>query len=216
MISGIVKTFKRGIHPPEHKAPFLRKWHRSDAPAHPGSDTPPTAHRPDVTGRSCRPVTGFSVDRVVETLKAHGIRRAVISAGGEIYALGRPEGQEGRQIGIQHPRTPNRLAGKVVIADKAISTSGNYESKVEIGDRKLGHLIDTRTGTMPDLMLSSTIIAETTMEAGALATATFLMGAKQAASFITNRKNSGAALIIAGFGKEIETLRAGAFPQIIA
>lgn len=159
---------------------------------------------------------GYAVDRTVAILKAHGIERAVINAGGEVYALGKPQGQEGWEIGIQHPCIPNRLAGKVVIADKAISTSGNYESKAQIDDRKLGHLIDTRTGTMPDPMLSSTIIADTTMEADALATATFLMGAKKAASFIATQKNAGAAFILAGSGREIETVRAGKFPKIIA
>lgn len=159
---------------------------------------------------------GYAVDRAVAVLKAHGIERAVINAGGEVYALGKPQGQEGWQIGIQHPRIPNRLAGKVVIADKAISTSGNYESNALADNRKVGHLCDPQTGAMTDPMLSSTIIADTTMEADALATATFLMGTKKASSFITAQKSADAAFILAGSGREIETVRTGRFPQIIA
>lgn len=159
---------------------------------------------------------GYAVDRVVAVLKAHGIERAVINAGGEVYALGAPRDQEGWQIGIQHPSIPGRLAGKVVIANKAISTSGNYEIKAEVNDRKLGHLFNPETGAMPDPMLSSTIIAETTMEADALSTATFLMGARKAAGFIAAQRNAGAAFILAGSGRDIETVRAGRFPEIIA
>jgi thiamine biosynthesis lipoprotein len=159
---------------------------------------------------------GYAVDRAVAVLKAHGIERAVINAGGEVYALGTPKDQEGWQIGIQHPSIPNRLAGKVVIANKAISTSGNYESKAQVDDRKLGHLFDPQTGAMPDPMLSSTIIADTTMEADALATTTFLMGAKKAAAFIAAQKNAGGAFILRGSGGDIETLRSGRFPEIVA
>ncbi len=159
---------------------------------------------------------GYAVDRVVAILRAHGIEQAVINAGGEVYALGKPKDQEGWEIGIQHPRFPNRLAGKIVLADKAISTSGNYESNALADNRKVGHLCDPKTGAMADPMLSTTVVADTTMEADALATATFLMGTTKAASFIATRKNVGAAFIIAGTGKEIETLKAGRFPQIIA
>jgi len=158
---------------------------------------------------------GYAVDRVVAVLKAHGIERAVINAGGEVYAMGKPAGQEGWQIGIQHPRFPNRLAGKVVIADQAISTSGNYEFKAQTENRNLGHLLDPHTGSMPDPMLSATIIADTTMEADAISTTAFIMGSKKAASFVEAQKNVGAAFILAGSGREIETLRAGRFPRII-
>lgn len=157
---------------------------------------------------------GYAVDRVVAVLKAHGIERAVINAGGEVYAMGRPEGQEGWQIGIQHPLIPDRLAGKVVIADKAISTSGNYEIKARSENRSLGHLFDPHTGAMLDPMLSATIIADTTMEADALSTAAFLMGSKKATSFVEKQPGVGAAFIVAGTGYEIETIKTGRFPAI--
>lgn len=157
---------------------------------------------------------GYAVDRAVAVLKAHGIQRAVINAGGEIFALGAPKDQEGWQIGIQHPSLPNRLVGKVLIADKAISTSGNYESKAQVDNRKLGHLFDPQTGAMPDPMLSSSVIADTTMEADALATTTFLMGSKKAASFIAAQKNAGGAFMLAGSGRDVQTVRVGRFPEI--
>ena len=159
---------------------------------------------------------GYAVDRAVAVLKAHGIQRAVINAGGEVYALGTPRDQEGWEIGIQHPSVPNRLAGKVVIANKAISTSGNYESNALADNRKVGHLCDPKSGSMIDPMLSATIIADTTMEADALATATFLMGAQKATRFIAAQKNAGGAFILGRSGRDIETVRAGRFPEIIA
>ena len=159
---------------------------------------------------------GYAVDRAVAALKAHGIQRAVINAGGEIYALGTPKDREGWQIGIQHPCIPNRLAGKVMISDKAISTSGNYEARAQDHERKLGHLFDTRTGGMPDPMLSATGIADSTMEADALSTATFLMGAEKAVSFVESQRNVAGAFIMAGSGREIETVKSGRFPKIIA
>ncbi|NLN60489.1 MAG: FAD:protein FMN transferase [Deltaproteobacteria bacterium] len=159
---------------------------------------------------------GYAVDRAVAVLKAHGIEKAVINAGGEVYALGKPAGQEGWHIGIQHPRIPNRLAGKIVLADKAVSTSGNYEFKAQSENRNLGHLFDPYTGAMPDPMLSATVTADTTMEADALSTTAFLMGTDRAAAFITRQRAAGAVFALAGTGQQIDMMRSGRFPKISA
>lgn len=46
---------------------------------------------------------GYAVDRAADVLRSHGIRRAVIDAGGDIFALGTPAEGDGWAIGIQHP-----------------------------------------------------------------------------------------------------------------
>ncbi|MDR2861607.1 MAG: FAD:protein FMN transferase [Syntrophobacterales bacterium] len=160
---------------------------------------------------------GYAVDRAVAALREHGVEKAVVNAGGEIYALGTPKNQEGWEIGIQHPTQPQKLAGRIVVADKAVSTSGNYEWRVQNQDtdKKFGHLIDASTGEMAEPMLSATIVANSTMMADALSTAVFLMGHKGAEKFIASQKDVGGALILPRGKADIDVIQTGAFPRIL-
>ena len=138
---------------------------------------------------------GYAVDRAVAILKSYGIQRAVINAGGDIYAIGAPKDAEGWTIGVQHPYFPEKVAGTVFIKDQAIATSGNYENYVVINSEHYGHLFDPRTGKPANPILSATVTALTAMEADALATAAFLMGDNDGTAFI-ERQNHTSALFI--------------------
>jgi len=161
---------------------------------------------------------GYAVDRAVATLRNHGVDRAVINAGGEIYALGAPKDQAGWEIGIQHPTRPRELAGRIIVANKAIATSGNYEWRAQSKNtnKKFGHLIDPSTGDMTEPMLSATVVTDSTMKADALSTAVFLMGYGKAEEFIASQKNVGGALILPQGKGGIDIIQTGDFPHILA
>ena len=161
---------------------------------------------------------GYAVDRAVATLKKHGVERAVVNAGGEIYALGAPKDQEGWGIGIQHPAHPSELAGRIFVANKAIATSGNYEWRAQNKNagKEFGHLVDATTGHMAEPVLSATIIADSAMKADALSTAVFLMGRSKAEAFIASQRNVGGALILPQGKSGIDVVRTGDFPRISA
>ena len=57
----------------------------------------------------------------------------------------------------------------------AVATSGDYEHYF-VDDRSAHHLIDPRTGRSASELASVTIVADTAIDADALATATFVMG----------------------------------------
>ncbi len=119
---------------------------------------------------------GYAIDRAAATLKAHGISRFLINAGGDIFASGRKaEGQKWR-IGIKHPRRPGELLAAFELSDSAVATSGDYERFVILDGLRYHHILDPRTGYPARSDQSVTVIAATAEEADAAATALFIRG----------------------------------------
>lgn len=127
---------------------------------------------------------GYAIDRAVEKLRLHGISQALISCGSTMYALGAPPGEPGWRIGIQHPREEEGRIGTVYLCDQALSTSGDYEKYFIFEGRRYSHLIDPRTGYPTEGIASVSVIAPNSMEADALSTATFILGAPVGKMFL--------------------------------
>ncbi len=143
---------------------------------------------------------GYVADRAMQVLKKNGIANALISAGGTILALGkRPESTLWR-IGIRHPRKPQSFLTVVLLTDKAVSTSGDYEKFYKKNGKKRTHIIDPRTGMPVEKMQSVTVIAKSAVESDALSTALFVLGVDEGIDLV-NRLPGVEALIVTGEGK---------------
>ena len=118
---------------------------------------------------------GFAADLVDETLRAHGIQHALIDTG-EIGALGGKSDGDGWTIGIQHPRHPDAYLSLASLAGRCLATSGDYATTFS-ADFEHHHLLDPRTGRSPTELSSVSIAADSAMEADALSTAVFVLGA---------------------------------------
>ena len=130
---------------------------------------------------------GFAADRVREIFVAHGIQHALLNTG-EFCALGRkPEGQPW-QIGIQHPRVREAYAALATLKDRFLSTSGDYETKFS-DDFSSHHIFDPATGQSPSELSSVTVLAPTGIDADALSTAIFVLGATRGFELAARRKN---------------------------
>lgn len=123
---------------------------------------------------------GYAVDRCAEVLRAHGVRRALVDLGGNMYAIGSPPGRDAWTIGIRDPESEQAMIGRLSIRDEAVSTSGNYENYVVIGGRRYGHIIDPRTGRPVEHVLGVTVVAATATAADALSTGMFVLGPEAA------------------------------------
>lgn len=116
---------------------------------------------------------GYAVDQAVARLRAHGVRHALIEAGGDIYALGAKPDGDPWTLGVRNPKRPSSIYTTIAIADAAVATSGDYINYRDVNGRRYGHILDPRTA-MPTANLSSlTVLADTAMNADGLATAAF-------------------------------------------
>lgn len=117
---------------------------------------------------------GYGVDRAVAALREWGIKDGVVNVGGDLFAMGSSLDDEGWSVGVRSAADPARLAGTMVVRDRAVATSGDYEQFFEHGGRRYHHLLDPATGAPRATAVHSlTVMAATCMTADAAATAVF-------------------------------------------
>ena len=109
---------------------------------------------------------GLAIDMAARELRP--FRDFAIDAGGDLYLGGRNQHGAPWSVGIRHPRRDRALIDSLLVSDKAVCTSGDYER----GD----HILDPRIGHSPTACASVTVIAPTAMLADALGTAAFVLG----------------------------------------
>lgn len=121
---------------------------------------------------------GYGVDCLIEVLRARGVRVALATIDGELRAIGTPPGRSGWAVAVERPDPGIRAAQSVLeIHDLAVATSGDYRHWVEVGGRRLSHTMDPATGApLLDPPASVTVLAETCIEADALASACMVLG----------------------------------------
>lgn len=118
---------------------------------------------------------GYAVDRAMQVLTDHGVRNAIVKAGGDMRVQGTKDGKPW-EIGIQHPREKGKFLLRLNLSNISVSTSGDYE-RFFIKDGILyHHIIDPRTGYPAKGCQSVTILAQDTMTSDALSTAVFVLG----------------------------------------
>lgn len=138
---------------------------------------------------------GYAVDVLVAHLKSKGIENALVEIGGEIFALGQNlESKKPWTTGIddplQNPEDGRKLIATLLQKDMGLATSGNYRKiKTDsITGQKFVHIIHPKTGLATKTsILSATVLAKTTAEADAYATATMLMEPKKLMEFYNQR-----------------------------
>ncbi len=124
---------------------------------------------------------GYGVDRLAETLKAHGIQAALVGIDGEMRALGLRPDNEPWTIAIEAPDPECRSAHAILsLESAAVATSGDYRHWVEVGERRLAHTMDPRRGApLRESPASVTVVTASCAEADAWATALMVLGAAE-------------------------------------
>jgi len=117
---------------------------------------------------------GYIIDCTAELIKRHGIKHALINAGGDIRAAGGKENGTPWKVGVQNPDKEGPYLDIVKMNDGAMATSGNYE--IYFDEEKLyHHIVNPRTGLSPGQSDSVTVMASSVMDADALSTAVFVL-----------------------------------------
>jgi FAD:protein FMN transferase len=98
-------------------------------------------------------VKGWAAARALAALLAHGVRSAMVNAGGDIAVAGGP-----RRIGIRHPAEPEALSAVVEVTG-AIATSGEYERPGQLLDPGTGRAVAAVSATVtgPELDLADAV-----------------------------------------------------------
>lgn len=121
---------------------------------------------------------GYAVDRMVEVLRARGIRSALVAASGSsIFGLGNPPDEaRGWLIRIADPWDHRKNAAQVFLKDLSLSTSGSYEKSFRSGGRRYSHIMDPRRGVPAENAVQVTVIAPRTIDSEVWAKPYFILG----------------------------------------
>lgn len=145
---------------------------------------------------------GFAADRLLATLRDHGIEHAMVNSG-EIATAGEKAPGKPWTVGIQHPRRPDAYLALAALSGRCMSTSGDYETTFT-DDRLYNHIFDPATGRSPTVFSSVTVVAPTATQADALSTAIFVLGEEKGMRLV--RQTAGVdALVVLKDGRTVAT-----------
>ncbi len=106
-----------------------------------------------------------------------------VNAGGDLRHLGRGS----RRVRIEDPARPYDNAPPlttIVVRRAALATSGTARRGVRVAGRRLGHIVDPRTGWPTQHTASASVLAPDTMTADAVATAATVLPAQAAMALV--------------------------------
>ncbi len=136
---------------------------------------------------------GYALDKCDQIIREHGITGFVLH-GGQSSVLARgcqvpSQPGLGWTIGLVHPVIPHQRIGFIRLIDRALGTSGCQRQSLIHHGRRLGHVIDPRTGWPVTHTLSATVLAPTAALADALATAFSVMTLDEVRQYCEARPN---------------------------
>ena len=137
----------------------------------------------------CAIAKGYGVDRVAMILDRQGVHDYLVEIGGELRARGTRAAGRPWRVGIERPVEGGHVLGEIVaLGNQGIATSGTTEDFFEQDGRHYSHIIDPKTARPvehPSIAVS--VVADTTMEADAWATALIVLGPERGYSLAQAR-----------------------------
>ncbi len=118
---------------------------------------------------------GYAAEEMIKVLRHNGCPRSLVAAGGDIVAGDAPLGGAGWTVAIA-PLEPADQTPTVLLANAAVSTSGDAEQYVEIAGKRYAHIVNPRTGLGLTDSFAVTVLAKNGATADALATAAAVLG----------------------------------------
>ncbi|WP_432408456.1 FAD:protein FMN transferase [Wukongibacter sp. M2B1] len=140
---------------------------------------------------------GYGADAVVDILKENNIKHAIINIGGNVFAHGNKNDGTLWRVGVQNPKSSRgEYIGITEVMDQTVVTSGIYERFFEEEGKRYHHILDSATGYPVENNLTGvSIIAESSIDADSLSTATFALGLEEGMKLIEGLDNAEAVFV---------------------
>ena len=138
---------------------------------------------------------GYAVDRGIEILKARGVTRALVTAGGDSRIIGDRMGRPWL-VAIRHPDNPNKVVTRIPLENSAVSTSGDYERFFDEDGVRYHHIIDPHTGHSASKVRSATVLAPTATQTDGMSKTAFVLGPEKALEIINRMPEYDAVFVL--------------------
>lgn len=120
----------------------------------------------------------YAVDRAAGLIAAKTASSFLVNFGGDLFAGGLRRGNRTWGVGIDDPsRTGKAALYRLDVARAGLATSGDARRFVQWRGKRLGHILNPKTGwPVADAPRSVTVVARTCLEAGTISTLAYLQG----------------------------------------
>ncbi len=126
----------------------------------------------------------YAADLVAAVCREDGIAHGLVDLAGDIAVIGSPFGEAYWPIGICDPRATETAIAKVDLYAGGLASSGDYERFMEVGGKRYSHILNPRTGWPVTTVAGITVIADSCLLAGSLATIAMLQGRDASAQWL--------------------------------
>jgi thiamine biosynthesis lipoprotein len=144
---------------------------------------------------------GYANDEALALLRARGITRAMVQAGGDIGLGERPPDAAGWRVMV--PSLELGAPPEVVLSLSrcSVSTSGDTWQFVEVGGRRYSHVVDPKTGVGLTDHCQVTIVAPDGITAEGLSKAVSVLGPEKGLKLVEQTPRAAAFVLRAPEGK---------------
>jgi thiamine biosynthesis lipoprotein len=141
---------------------------------------------------------GFALDMAARVFARPGARAGLLRLGGNLYAWGRPPGEETWRVAVPDPREMERTLLEVRLTNRGVSVTGKSGTGVAAAHRP-APILDPATGlpAVSDL-IAAVAIADSAADADALSTAFYVLGLHKVGEFLERTQRVEAILVVAG------------------
>lgn len=149
---------------------------------------------------------GYAADRARILLKELGAIAGIVDASGDISSFGSQIDGKPWRFGITNPFETDDYADIISLTNGSVTTSGDYEKYIYIGDTRYAHIINPKTGWPSTGLTGVTIVGPSAEMANTFSTSIMVLGAKKGKELLKQFPDY-AGLFITDQGKIIKTKR---------
>lgn len=118
-------------------------------------------------------------------LRTRGVSHAVVDFGGQLVVIGTAD------VSVANPANRSSATSSMRVRDVSVATSSQSERFIESAGKRIGHILDPRTGQPVEAWGSVTVVAKDPLAADALSTALFVMGPEAALAWAEQHPDVG-------------------------
>jgi FAD:protein FMN transferase len=116
---------------------------------------------------------------------------------------GTPPGEDGWEVDIAHPERRDEPVLKMRLRSGSLSTSGGSERDLQVGSRRVSHILDPRSGRPVAFAGSVSVWHESALVADILSTALYVMGPNDGLDWAKIRSLAVCYLVVSGGKVEV-------------
>jgi FAD:protein FMN transferase len=149
---------------------------------------------------------GYAADEAMRVLKGQGVNQALVAASGDVVLGDAPPHADAWRVAIAPLEVGSPVERYLMLANAAVSTSGDAFQFVEIDGRRYSHILDPRTGLGLTDRVSVTVVAPSGVESDSLASAVCVLGSEKGLKLIEGLPTMAVLIVQAGEVKPVEQL----------